>query len=75
MRTTVKVRDEYTDRKIVIELTEEEAKKLAGLAVYFPVNSNETRTWDANNFALTLSDLLEERNIESPAREKFIRKY
>ncbi|MFC4114133.1 hypothetical protein [Nonomuraea zeae] len=70
----MKVSEAYNDRKIVIELTEDEAETLNGLIIYHPITASESRTFDTNSFAVTLSDLLEDQQVKLPLRSKFIRK-
>ncbi|MEU7863447.1 hypothetical protein [Nonomuraea sp. NPDC049141] len=69
----MKVTDKYENRVITLEMTEDEAKLLNGLLVWFPTDSGENRTYAAQSFAMKLSDLLDDNNVRFGDRTSVIR--
>ncbi|MFD8527839.1 hypothetical protein ACFV0L_10565 [Streptosporangium canum] len=69
----MKVTETTAKRVITLELDEDEAKKLRGIATWYPVDDKEDRTSEAEDFAWLLSDALGTADISLPNRPAHVK--
>ncbi|MFE0151346.1 hypothetical protein ACFWY5_29660 [Nonomuraea sp. NPDC059007] len=67
----MKVTDTYADRKITLEMNEQEATDLLAVLTYYPIG-NEVRTQKANDAIFNLTSLLDDLRIGLAVRPDYV---